>query len=128
MLIVAGHARINGGDVRAFDTTAGGFYIGANRKSIAGATAPTFTTWRTNGAGGWITVSGVTQVDITNYDDGAGTLTAMIGAHSVAPYPSRGQIPKRSLKFIQMSGRRPLPMMRRTGLTASSGLSSWLSR
>lgn len=70
-------ATINGGDVRAFDVAAGVFYVGANRKSVGSTTAATFTTWRTDGAGEWITVQGTTQIDITNLDDLAGALTAM---------------------------------------------------
>jgi hypothetical protein len=59
-------------------STGGHFYNSLDYIQFAASAAPcSFSTWRTDGAGGWTVVTGQTSVDNVNYDDGAGALVAM---------------------------------------------------
>lgn len=68
---------VNATNTLRLDVTTGTFYISGEQKT-ATATAPiTFTYWYQDGVGGWVTVPNVTTVNVTNYDDGDGTLGTM---------------------------------------------------
>ena len=63
------------------DVTAGRYYYGANEYTPSGGSDITFTTYRSDGAGGWIT-SDTDTLDDENYDN-SGVLTAIPGGEYV---------------------------------------------
>lgn len=63
------------------DVDGGVFYIAEN-EFTASANAPiTFTYWYRNGSGGWNWVTSQTSINVTQYDDGSGTLATLTGTN-----------------------------------------------
>lgn len=76
----AGGAILGETGTRNITVTAGAFYFGLERtESPAFDTsgADTFTYYYRDGVGGWNTITGSTQIDNQNYDDGSGTLASL---------------------------------------------------
>lgn len=59
------------------DVTSGEYYVFNDHKHPTAGTAITFRYWYRDGAGKWTVVSGQTSINVTNYDDGSGTLATI---------------------------------------------------
>ena len=65
-----------------FKVDAATYWIYNNRVTAdASADPAVFNYWYRDGAGGWTKVTGQTSIDVTNYDDGTGTLAPMTAAY-----------------------------------------------
>lgn len=70
-------ATINGGDPLGIDVDGSVFYVTGNRKVVPATVGIGFVYWYRNGSGGQTLVTGQTQIDPDNYDDGSGVLAAV---------------------------------------------------
>jgi hypothetical protein len=75
--IDGGIVSINGTNALSLDVTDSTFFVTEDELVSTGGAAITFTYWYRNGVGEWVSVPSNTTVNVTNYDDGTGTLATL---------------------------------------------------
>lgn len=63
------------------DVDGGSYYIADNRFTAVAHTAISFTYWYRDGSGGWNWITSQTAINVTQYDDGSGTLASLTGTN-----------------------------------------------
>jgi hypothetical protein len=63
------------------DVTDSDYYVKNQKLHTTGATPITFTYWYRDGSGGWTFIPSSTDINVTQYDDGTGTLATMTASY-----------------------------------------------